>query len=94
MKYITCRVHTSIVNGDIRVKHTYLEAINWHSLGMSYNKTDAMVFDTEEEIKPAVITARNTGPQKHDDYRECDYESENWIVEPITEKELFVQRLT
>jgi hypothetical protein len=58
---------------------------------MSYSKTDAMVFETEEEIKPAVINHRNN---KYDVYDETDYENEHWIVEPVTEKELFVQRLT
>jgi hypothetical protein len=61
---------------------------------MSYDKADAMTFDTAEEIKPTIIAARNNGTMKHDDYRECDYQAENWIVEPVTEKELFVQRLT
>ena len=80
----------SIVDKEIRVKHTYFESFEPHSMVMSYDKTDAMVFDTEEEIKPAVINHRST---KYDDYDERDYEAENWIVEPITEKELFVQRL-
>lgn len=91
MKYITYRVHTSIVRRDIRVKHTYFESFELHSMVMSYDRTDAMIFDTEEEIKPAIINHRKT---QYDDYNDIDYKNENWIIKPITEKAVFIQRLT
>lgn len=91
MKYITYRVHTSIVCRDIRVKHTYFESFEPHSMVMSYDRTDAMIFDTEEEIKPAIINHRKT---QYDDYNDIDYKNENWIIKPITEKAVFIQRLT
>lgn len=64
------------------------------SLGMSYNKTDAMIFDTKEEIKPIIIRERNKHKSDFEEFSESDYENENWVIESITEKEVFVQRLS
>lgn len=95
MKYITCREHNAIVCGEWRTTFTYLESIAPLSLVMSYAECDAMVFDTREEIRPTIIAARRRGStEDFDEYRESDYDSENWVIKPITEKEVFVQRLT
>jgi len=88
MKYITYQVRYAIVRGDMQSTRTYLMQMNPYSIGMSYVRSDALIFDNEEEIKTTIVEAKNN------DYDENDYEADNWIIEPITEKEVFVQRLT
>lgn len=94
MKYIACKSCYSIVCGNMQTKITYLDTVMWYGLGMSYYKRNARIFDSKEEIKAVIIKARNNNRSDFDVYGESDYENEFWVIEPLTEKEVFVQRLT